>query len=679
MFGGLAAKLVLLVLALATAAVGLSLVTREAGPPAEQELALRPLPAPPAPAPAAEPSVAVALSDPVPAAEPEPAPQVALSDQASVPASPDREPAASVELRSVPAIADTVPAPAVVEAEPTAVAAPAASAEGDPAATSGVDPVAGLAERALRLRPREATLPRSAAAPGRSPDSEPSPAALAPPGRDGPKVDASTVPPPAAAAPPPVASDDVTRAGPRAAGVAIEIGAPPPAKSEEESSSTRSAAHPAIAAEVGGIGRDDAKEPPPPPVAAARDPGATLADRSATGLDPLPEIDSPAAAAAPIPALPEPEPEPSSLAEVAPTGVAPADVEEKAVEVAAGIEAESAAPAPVALPSGPVRSDEDLARVEALVGQLALALGGDAGGALAAPERTLLQPLVAPPRLPTSLREQLMFDVVRIAADGSAVIAGRAWPGALIELRLDGQAIERVRADRRGEWVATPDRQIGARSQELSLAASDDDGRMIESDQVVLLAAPGASAAVAEGQEGVTAPLAVLLPRASGAPARLLQAPGGLRGGGDLELQAIDYDERGQVRLLGRATPGSTLRIFVDARALLEVAADAEGSWVAALDQQVRPGDYALRVDQIGGGRTVARIDTPFRREGVLPRAEPQVDFVIVQPGNSLWRIARRLLGDGRHYRLIHAVNLGQIGDPDLIFPGQVFRIPAPG
>ena len=49
---------------------------------------------------------------------------------------------------------------------------------------------------------------------------------------------------------------------------------------------------------------------------------------------------------------------------------------------------------------------------------------------------------------------------------------------------------------------------------------------------------------------------------------------------------------------------------------------------------------------------------------------------MIVQPGNSLWRIARRVYGSGFQYTVIYAANAGQIRDPDLIFPGQIFVLP---
>ena len=48
----------------------------------------------------------------------------------------------------------------------------------------------------------------------------------------------------------------------------------------------------------------------------------------------------------------------------------------------------------------------------------------------------------------------------------------------------------------------------------------------------------------------------------------------------------------------------------------------------------------------------------------------------MVQPGNSLWRIARRVYGEGVRHTLIFDANQDQIRDPDLIYPGQIFVVP---
>lgn len=66
----------------------------------------------------------------------------------------------------------------------------------------------------------------------------------------------------------------------------------------------------------------------------------------------------------------------------------------------------------------------------------------------------------------------------------------------------------------------------------------------------------------------------------------------------------------------------------------------------------------------------------------VQPQAEPASKVirtgtsVIIRRGDSLWRISRRMLGQGRKYTMIFEANANQIQDPDLIFPGQVFDVP---
>ncbi|MEM9330950.1 MAG: LysM peptidoglycan-binding domain-containing protein [Pseudomonadota bacterium] len=49
---------------------------------------------------------------------------------------------------------------------------------------------------------------------------------------------------------------------------------------------------------------------------------------------------------------------------------------------------------------------------------------------------------------------------------------------------------------------------------------------------------------------------------------------------------------------------------------------------------------------------------------------------VIIRRGDNLWRIARRNYGDGIRYTTIFEANRDQIRDPDLIYPGQVFKVP---
>ena len=48
-----------------------------------------------------------------------------------------------------------------------------------------------------------------------------------------------------------------------------------------------------------------------------------------------------------------------------------------------------------------------------------------------------------------------------------------------------------------------------------------------------------------------------------------------------------------------------------------------------------------------------------------------------VQKGDCLWNIAKKFYGDGSKYTVIYNANKDKIKNPNLIYPGQVFVIPA--
>jgi nucleoid-associated protein YgaU len=50
---------------------------------------------------------------------------------------------------------------------------------------------------------------------------------------------------------------------------------------------------------------------------------------------------------------------------------------------------------------------------------------------------------------------------------------------------------------------------------------------------------------------------------------------------------------------------------------------------------------------------------------------------VTVQPGFTLWAIAKENFGSGVMYVQVFDANRDKIKDPDLIYPGQVLSVPA--
>jgi nucleoid-associated protein YgaU len=57
------------------------------------------------------------------------------------------------------------------------------------------------------------------------------------------------------------------------------------------------------------------------------------------------------------------------------------------------------------------------------------------------------------------------------------------------------------------------------------------------------------------------------------------------------------------------------------------------------------------------------------------PSAPADRTYTVVK-GDSLSKIAKRLYGDAQQWRKIYEANQDQIKNPDLIYPGQTFRIP---
>ncbi|MGP1276519.1 MAG: LysM peptidoglycan-binding domain-containing protein [Caulobacterales bacterium] len=257
------------------------------------------------------------------------------------------------------------------------------------------------------------------------------------------------------------------------------------------------------------------------------------------------------------------------------------------------------------------------------------------------------------------------FDVVRVDARGNAVIAGRGAPGASVGLLANGDELTRTTITPAGEWVIILQTPLPAGTVELSLMMRTPDGQEVRSDQVVVVSVPASRDET---------PLVVL--GRPGEASRVLQGPQDGVGTGPLVLETVDYDENGSVIFSGRAEPGAGVRILANGDVVAETEADEAGRWSVAANTGFAPGVYDLQIDQLDAdGRVTAVIALPFERatrEALAMGGER----VVVQPGNSLWRIARRLYGDGFQYTIIYQANREQIRDPDLIYPGQILAAP---
>ena len=360
----------------------------------------------------------------------------------------------------------------------------------------------------------------------------------------------------------------------------------------------------------------------------------------------------------------------------------------------------------------------------------------------AAPQSATEEQPASDPAIPSPSAPE--FDVVRIEPDGTSVIAGTAEPMSDVTILLDGNEIARATADYKGKFVALLNVPSSGDAQVLSLSSrGEGDAAVTSTDSVILAPATAptptdqqvASAPEAENEtqalpttadEGqvqpadtataetpseqgtpqtttpsaeatatAEAPAAEVPPAAdepAKAPAVLLATEDGVRVlqpadtspemTTNVVIDAISYDDGGEVQLSGRGTDDGFVRVYLDNKPILTAPIGADGGWRTELPD-VDSGVYTLRVDQVDAtGVVTSRTETPFKRETAeaLENAQstPQtpVSAVTVQPGSTLWAIARENYGDGTLYVRVFEANRDSIRDPDLIYPGQVFTVP---
>ncbi|HXQ41778.1 MAG TPA: Ig-like domain-containing protein [Candidatus Udaeobacter sp.] len=270
------------------------------------------------------------------------------------------------------------------------------------------------------------------------------------------------------------------------------------------------------------------------------------------------------------------------------------------------------------------------------------------------------------------------FDIVRVNPEGGIVVAGRAAPQSTVTVTSDSQPLGKVIANAQGEWVLTPDTKLQPGNHELSITADAGGGKSVPSDDIVVVVVPQPKTA---GQTQIASnepqqPLAVVVPR-SDTGSTVLQAPNPPHSGA-LVLQSVDYDANGMLIIGGQAPPKAEVRAYLDNKFIGNAITDDNGHWHIKPAQMVASGLHTLRIDEVdASGRVIARVESPFSRAQPLNVAAGE-QLVVVQPGNSLWLIASRTYGSGFRYTVIYQANKGQITDPDLIYPGQVFKVPGP-
>ena len=230
---------------------------------------------------------------------------------------------------------------------------------------------------------------------------------------------------------------------------------------------------------------------------------------------------------------------------------------------------------------------------------------GPAALATAQAEANALAAALARPPLPPDSGDGMpAFDVARIEPTGEAVIAGRAAPGANVELLRNGELVDRAVADRSGQFVMVPPR-LPSGTYDLTLRSREPDGKQATSKQ---------SVAVAIEPRLTDRPVVALM--TPDKPTVVLSQPAAPKPmAGAVVVEAVEIEPSGKFHASGRARPGAAVRLYLNDAFVASVTAGADGRFAVTINEGVAPGSYRVRLDEVesSSGAVRARAEVPFK------------------------------------------------------------------
>lgn len=151
------------------------------------------------------------------------------------------------------------------------------------------------------------------------------------------------------------------------------------------------------------------------------------------------------------------------------------------------------------------------------------------------------------------------------------------------------------------------------------------------------------------------------------------------------KIEALKTSKKPFRFVVSRRTPRGTVLFDTDMSVSLEeyeVNEDADNARdlivSVSLKQYRAYGTKILKIQSSvpQAGRAVEQVQAPSPPRAPGP-TQPNYRTYTVVKGDCLWKIAARFLGGGARWPEIYALNRSIIGgNPNLIYPGQVFRLP---
>jgi hypothetical protein len=275
----------------------------------------------------------------------------------------------------------------------------------------------------------------------------------------------------------------------------------------------------------------------------------------------------------------------------------------------------------------------------------------------------------------------LNIEIARVKPDGAAVVAGSAPPAAMISVFEDKLLLGKTTADSNGEWVVVLEKRLGPGQHLISVAAELEDGSSIMGET---------SIAIEIYADQSTKPLVALLPESQTDMPVLLQSPDDDPAEKTAEAaststvahigpRSLVWQDETKLSIGGQSRGGVRVTVSANGTFFGDALVLADGSWQVTGQVDKNRNTHRLEFVLVdNAGQAVARYMLPVRTRD-LQKGLDGSQLVIVNKGDALWRIAYRSFGKGVRYIDIVRKNTGDIDNPDLIYPNQIFALPKSG
>lgn len=329
-----------------------------------------------------------------------------------------------------------------------------------------------------------------------------------------------------------------------------------------------------------------------------------------------------------------------------------------------------------------------------------------------------------------------LFDVLRVQADGSVIIAGKADKDSHVEVVSAADVLGSTKAETNGDFAIIVSETLKPGDYQLVLRATMPDGRVATSVQTATVSIPeklnGPVLALVEepGKPSrmITVPekpaeVAAATPTDTPAlPAAGVPAPGAAATteitkpaassvvpAVEVRIEAVEI-EGDKIFIAGKAKGTATIRLFANDVLLGDTKPGEGDRFLAEMVHNMPVGDYLIRAQALAadGITIVAKSSVPFQRiagdnlsastasadpakpadaAGATPTVTPAATAmpvvvqevkkaVIIHRGDTLWQISRRVYGHGVRFSTIYLANKEVVNDPNRIYPGQVMTVP---